>query len=254
MYLLGVVVALAVAFVLSRTLYKKQLLELPFIVEIPPYRLPNLKELLRSMWTPVWEFIHRAGSVILVANVGVWILMNVPYGAPPKETLLGSFATAVQPIFKPLGFGEHWENVAVLVPGFLAKEVVVTSYGTILGVQEKAPKVEGGHFWRDLETEAVSLVKAVFNSVETLISQLIPSGEREKFQPTLIRKIQKLFTPASAIAFMVFILLYTPCAATVAAMWQEFGGRFALLSVLLNLSIAYLISFVAYRFALLFVG
>jgi len=252
MYLLGVVVALAVAFILSRTVYKKQLLELPFIVEIPPYRLPNPKELLRSMWTPVWEFIHRAGTVILVANIGVWILMNVPYGAPPKETLLGRFATTIQPLFKPLGFGERWENVAVLVPGFLAKEVVITAYGTILGVQEEKKEPPKANFWGDLERELVALVRAVFSSVGALFKSFLPSAEDEKPKPSLVKKIQKLFTPASAIAFMVFILLYTPCAATVAAMGQEFGYRFALLSVLLNLSVAYALSFAAYRLALLF--
>jgi ferrous iron transport protein B len=254
MYLLGVAVALLVAFILSRTVYRKQLLELPFIVEIPPYRLPNFKELIRSMWTPVWEFIHRAGTVIFVANIAVWILMNIPYGAPPKDTLLGRFSTTVQPIFKPLGFGEHWENVAVLVPGFLAKEIVITSYGTILGVQEGKKTVEKANFWNDLERETVALVKAVFNSVKALFVGLLPSGGEEQPQPSLVKRIKRLFNPASALAFMVFVLLYTPCAATVAAMWQEFGARFALTSIVLNFITAYILSLLTYRIALVFLS
>lgn len=252
MYLLGVIVALTVAFILSRTVYRKQLLELPFIVEIPPYRLPSLKELLRSMWTPVWEFVHRAGTVIFFANIAVWVLMNIPHGVPPKDTLLGKFSTTVQPVFEPLGFGKHWENVAVLVPGFLAKEIVVTAYGTILGVTEgEKIEVEKPDPLRDLEKQLVGFVKALFNSLKALISQFLPALEVEKPRPKLLEKIKRLFTPASAIAFMVFVLLYTPCAATVATMWQEFGLRFAVISIVLNLTVAYVLSFIAYRVALL---
>ena len=250
MYLLGIAVALLVGYLLSRTVYRK-VLEIPFTVEFPPYRLPNLKELIRSMWTPVWEFVHRAGTVIFLANLGVWLLLNIPYGVPPKETLLGKFAQTIQPVFKPAGFGNHWENVAVLIPGFLAKEIVITSYGTILGVEGEKPQVEKvkPNPLEDLKVQVIRLVEAVFNSLKLLVNEFIPSTfEVEKPQNSIVEKIKKYFTPASAIAFMVFVLLYTPCAATVAVMQQEFGWRFALSSVALNFSTAWLLSTLIYQF------
>ena len=249
MYLLGIVVAFIVALLLRNTLYKQPLTELPFVIEVPPYRLPSLKEILRSMWTPVWEFVHRAGTVIFFANLGVWVLLNIPYGAPPKDTLLGKVSQTIQPIFVPAGFGNHWENVAVLIPGFLAKEIVVTSYGTILGVEQgeenKSFKLD---FWSDLKKQLIGLLDAAINSVKLLVNQFIPSAfEVEKPEPQILQKIKQLFTPASALAFMVFVLLYTPCAATVAVIWQEFGAAFALFSVALNLSTAWILAVLTYQ-------
>ena len=255
MYLLGIAVALVIALLLKETLYKKTLAELPFIVELPPFRMPSLRELLRSAWTPVWEFVHRAGTVIFFANLAVWALLNIPYGAPPKETLLGKFSTTIQPLFKPAGFGEHWENVAVLVPGFLAKEVVVTSYATILGVEEKEHplKAEKINLFEDLKTQIKAFVESFFQAVKALINQFLPGTfEIKKPQSAMVERIKQMFTPASALAFIVFVLLYTPCAATVAVMFQEFGLKFALLSVALNLSTAWILSVVTYQVAKLF--
>jgi len=248
MYLLGMLVALAVALILSRTIYKK-VLEIPFTVEFPPYRLPSFRDLLRSMWTPVWEFIHRAGTVIFFANLAVWVLLNVPYGAPPKDTLLGKFSRTVQPIFKPAGFGKHWENVAVLVPGFLAKEIIITSYGTILGIEEGGKKttIEINPV-EDLKKQIVGLLNAAVKALKLFINNIIPSTfEVEKIENSMVEKIKRFFTPASAIAFMVFVLLYTPCAATVAVMQQEFGWRFAIFSIALNLSLAWLLAVITYN-------
>ena len=255
MYLLGIAVAVLIALLLKETLYKKTLAELPFIVELPPFRMPSLRELLRSAWTPVWEFVHRAGTVIFFANLAVWALLNIPYGAPPKETLLGKFSTTIQPLFKPAGFGEHWENVAVLVPGFLAKEVVVTSYATILGVEEKEQvfNVKEINLLEDLKTQIKAFVESFFQAVKALINQFLPGTfEIEKPQSAMVERIKQMFTPASALAFIVFVLLYTPCAATVAVMFQEFGLKFALLSVALNLSTAWILSVITYQVAKLF--
>jgi ferrous iron transport protein B len=248
MYILGIVVALLVAFILSRSLYKK-VLEIPFTVEFPPYRLPNFKDILRSMWTPVWEFIHRAGTVIFFANLAVWAMLNIPYGVPPKDTILGKFSQTIQPIFKPAGFGNHWENVAVLVPGFLAKEIVITSYGTILGVEEGGKiEIPKANFLEDLKEQIVGFIKAVVDSVKLFVNNIIPSAfEVEKPESEMVKKVQAFFTAASALAFMVFVLLYTPCAATVAVMWQEFGWRFALFSIAINLSVAWILSTLFYQ-------
>ncbi|NPB04979.1 MAG: ferrous iron transport protein B [Aquificae bacterium] len=250
MYLLGIFAAVLVAFLLRRTPLFGKRVELPFVVEIPPYRLPSFRELLRSLWTPVWEFVHRAGTVIFLANLAVWVLLNVPYGAPPKETLLGKTASLVQPALEPLGFGRYWENAAVLIPGFLAKELIITSYGTILGVQEEERKVVKVDFWRDLTKQIRNLGKAFADAVRAFFGLLVPGLPEVELAPaSVVEKIKQLFTPASALAFMVFVLLYTPCAATVATLWQEFGPFLAAFSILLNLSTAWTFSFLTFQIA-----
>jgi ferrous iron transport protein B len=184
--------------------------------------------------------------------------MNIPYGAPPKETLLGKIATTAAPLFKPAGFGDHWENVAVLIPGFLAKEIVVTAYGTILGIEENKENLPKENLkfnlLEDLKKQITALVDAFIQAFKTLVNSITPlSLEVEKPEHQLIEKIKKLFTPASAVAFMVFVLLYTPCAATVAVIWQEFGFKFALFSTLLNLTTAWVLSVLTYQvFSLIF--
>jgi len=247
MYLLGVVVALVIAIVMNKTIFRKTT-ELPFVVELPPYRLPSVKEILRSMWTPVWEFIHRAGTVIFLANLVVWILINIPYGNPPEKTILGKTSSVIQPIFKPAGFGEHWENVAVLIPGFLAKEVVVASYATLLGVEmEEEPPKEEPKFWEDLKSQIEGFIEATKDAVKSLINYLIPSVfEVEEPSSPLLEAIKNKFNKASALAFIVFVLLYTPCAATVAVLAQEFGFKFAIFSTILNLSVAWITSVITY--------
>ena len=260
LYILGIITGFIVAFILSKTIFRRTLIDLPFLVEIPPYRLPSLGELLRAMWIPVWEFIHRVGGFILIANIIFWLSLNIKV-ANEKESLLTTVAKEIQPIFKPLGFGERWENVAVLFGGFLAKEIVVTSYGTILAVEKNAEeKTFTGttenllqNFIRDLEKQIINFFEAIKESVKALISIFLPNlFEIEKPPSEIVNSLTKLMTPAAAISFAVFILLYTPCIATVGVIFQEFGLKWALFSVFINFVSAWLVSFIIYHLSRLF--
>ncbi len=176
LYTLGIVMALIVGKIFSKTLFKGE--SSHFIMELPPYRLPIFKYVIRDMWDKVWDFLHRAGTIIFVVVSLLWILSVLPFGVEPysQESILGRIGTILAPIFIPAGFGT-WQATVSLFAGIAAKEAVVA----ILG--------------------------------------MVYAGVSEGSQ--LVTALQSVFTPLTAISFMVMTLLYTPCAAVLGTVKQE---------------------------------
>lgn len=176
LYMLGIIIALVMGKIFSKTLFKGE--SSHFIMELPTYRLPIFKYVVRDMWDKVWEFIKRAGTIIFAVVTVLWILSVFPLGVEPysQESLLGQIGTFLAPIFAPAGFGT-WQATVSLFAGIAAKEAVVA----ILG--------------------------------------MVYAGVSEGTQ--LVTAIQSVFTPLTAISFMVMTLLYTPCAAVIATVKSE---------------------------------
>nr|WP_235601187.1 ferrous iron transport protein B [Tissierella sp. P1] len=126
LYALGIVVALLVGKLFSKTLFKGE--SSHFIMELPPYRLPIFKYVVRDMWDKVWDFLHRAGTIIFVVVSLLWVLSVLPFGVEPysQESILGRIGTILAPIFIPAGFGT-WQATVSLFAGIAAKEAVVAS-------------------------------------------------------------------------------------------------------------------------------
>ncbi|MDI9412174.1 MAG: ferrous iron transport protein B [Bacillota bacterium] len=178
-YFLGILMALIMAKIFSKTLFTGEVSH--FIMELPPYRKPTLRNVIRNMWDNVSEFLVRAGTIILTVVSALWILAVLPVGveAYGPESILGRVGSLIAPIFKPAGFGT-WQAAVGLFSGIAAKEAVVATLGMVYaGVSEGA--------------ELVSTIRSVF-------------------------------TPLTAVAFMVMTLLYTPCAATIAMIKKETGS------------------------------
>lgn len=199
LYVLGVVVAFILAFVFSKTLFKNE--QSFFIVELPPYRLPQWKTLSRSTWDKGKGFVKKAGTFIFAGSVFIWLLSySGPGGVDVAmdESFLAMIGGIFAPLLIPLGFGT-WQAAAALLTGFLAKEIVVATMAIIYVVPE--------------------------------------TGMQEV--------LQQAFTPVSAYSFMVFILLYVPCLATVAAINKETQSkRLAWFSIGYAFILAYLLSFI----------
>ncbi len=209
MYALGIVLAALVARFFGRFLIKEE--DSPFVLELPPYRLPTLKGLLLHMWDKTRVYLRKMGGVILVASVVLWFLSAFPRtdSSPPDvgDSYIGRLGRLVEPILSPLGF--DWRMSVALASGFVAKEVVVSS----LGVLYKAGD-EG-----------------------TLGEILKNSG----------------MTPAVALGFMAFVLLYVPCVGTLAAIWKETGSlKFPLLNVAYQFLLAWSVSFIVVKVASFF--
>jgi len=201
LYLLGIALALAFAFLASRRLGADR--ESDFFIELPPYKLPSWSVVFNQTFIEVKEFVTKAGTVIFAVSVFIWALASLPPGVEyaGEGSLVGRIGKLLLPLFQPFGI-EDWKPIVALIFGALAKEVVVGTLGALYGTGEEG------------------LEKAISSS----------------------------FTPESALAFMVFTLLYVPCVATIAAIKQETGGwKYPLLLVAVELLTAWFVAFAVYR-------
>ncbi len=245
LYLLGIFVAFLTAFLLRKTLYGGALYH--FVMELPPYRLPTLRLLFRVVWVYVKDFLYRAGTLIFAASVFIWLLLNLPPGVKnPSESIAGQIGKAISPIFKPLGL-EDWRISTSLIPAFLAREIVLSSMGTIY-TAEVERKEEHFVFSEALKEQAIGFVNALKEAVVNTFKPVPTAFEVEEEGSDSLRSlIAQSISPASALAFMVFLLLYTSCLGTVAVMWREAGKGFALVFLAYSLLLGWLFGFFAYR-------
>lgn len=188
LYLVGILLSVLVALILKKTAFKGN--PVPFVMELPNYRLPSPKSVGLLLWDKAKDFLQRAFSVIFIATVVIWFLqtfdtrLNVV--SDSTNSLLAIIGRFISPIFAPLGFGD-WRVATALISGFTAKEAVVSTLSVLLN---------------------------------TSFSQL--SGMLSSF-----------FTPVSAISFLVFTLLYTPCVAAVSAIRREMNSRLATVGIVI---------------------
>ena len=245
MYLMGVGISLIVGFVLKKTVFSGD--APPFIMELPPYRLPTLRMLWHSTWFRTKAFIKKAGTVIAAAMVILWLLLNLPYGAPPERSLLGRVASTLSVLFVPAGFGHDWRPVAALIPGTAAKEIVVGALGQLYAVEEGEDGEQPGNFWEDLKDQVAALCVAFVESFKNVFGTFKTaslSSEGEEAQ--VARAIRDSFTPLSALSYMVFCLLWIPCVSTLAVLYQEFGWKTVGLSIFITTSVPWLVSSIIY--------
>jgi ferrous iron transport protein B len=131
MYLLGILLAVGMALLLRRTAFKGK--PAPLVMELPPYSLPTLRGLILHTWTRGKVFLRKAGTVLLVGAILVWFLSAHPWGSAVGDSYLGRLGTFLAPVFRPLGF--DWRASVALFSGFLAKEIVVGTFGVLYGVE-----------------------------------------------------------------------------------------------------------------------
>ena len=195
LYLFGILCGILYSLILKQTCFRGE--PVPFVMELPNYRLPSPKSVGQLIWEKARDFIQRAFTIIFVATVVIWFLQTfdtrLNVAATPDSSLLALVGSLIAPIFKPLGFGD-WRISTALITGFTAKESVVSTLTVLLGG----------------DTSALNM----------------------------------LFTPFTALVFLIFTLLYTPCVAAIAAVKRELGGgRAALGVVLMQCGIAWVVAF-----------
>ena len=134
-YLLGIVMALIVAAILKRTMFKG--MSAPFVMELPTYKVPSVKGVLLHTWEKVKGFLRKAGTIILACSIVLWALSIFPLGVEygSADSVLGMIGGVIAPIFAPLGFGT-WQAAVAIIAGLAAKEVVVATFGTLAGMEE----------------------------------------------------------------------------------------------------------------------
>ena len=199
LYLLGILVGILAALIMKGTAFRGK--PVPFVMELPNYRLPSLKNVGLLLWEKASDFLRRAFTVIFLATIVIWFLqtfdtrLNVV--TDNGASLLALVGRLLAPLFAPLGFGD-WRCVTALISGFIAKESVVSTLQVLLGGAA----------------------------------------------------LTTLFTLRSAVSFLVFTLLYTPCVAAIATIRRELGSRWATLGVVvMQCTVAWVVSFLAYAVA-----
>lgn len=233
-YLLGILLAGVTARLLRKFYFGKDVT--PFVMELPPYRIPTAKATLRHMWGKGEQYLRKMGGVILVASIAVWALNYFPLHSetstvpqnietlddsridPSRDSYLEMIGKAINPVMAPIGF--HWRATVAAIAGVPAKEIVVSTLGVLYTGEEDA--------------------------AEQTLSARLTAPNPVTHQPD--------FTTATALSFMVFILLYCPCIATITAIVKETGNpRYGLFSVIYNTLVAWLFAFATYRMALLLI-
>lgn len=202
LYLLGIIMSFIVGILFKNTIFKKD--EEPFIIELPEYKMPELRNLLLHTWDKGKGFVKKAGTIIFSVSIIVWFLSNFNFSGMTdiNNSILSYIGRAINIIFVPLGFGS-WQNSVSLLAGLMAKEVVLGTMGVLYS---------GG-----LKTMILSH-----------------------------------FTPASAYAFLVFILLYPPCISAMATMKKEYGKAMMLTSIVYQSCLAWIASFLVFNLIKLF--
>ncbi len=243
LYLTGVLVAMGAAWMMKKTMFRG--LSDPFVMELPPYRLPAARSVIIHMWEKAVEFLKKVSGIILVGSIIIWFLqafpqdvdLTVDYAAEQnrieqqmdtgeaqeqalaalanaqaaeeqEKRYLGQIGRTIQPIFEPLGF--DWKGSIALLTGFVAKEIVVSTFGVLYNT--------GG----EVDEESVTLREAMAGSM----------------------------APEVALAFMVFTLLYMPCLATIAVIRRETqSAGWTIFSIAMGLGIAWIMAWIVVRVA-----
>ncbi len=216
-YMLGIVLAVIVAKLFRKFLFPGP--SAPFVMELPPYRMPTLKGLLIHMWERGVVYLKKAGTIIFAGCVLIWFLSNFPYN--PKDSgyerleksYAGRIGRFIEPVMKPLGF--DWKIGVGLVGGFIAKEIVVGTLGVLYQVGEA-------------DEESESLRAALQNDK-------YPDG-------------RNVYNPLVAYALMVFVLIYVPCVACIAAIKRETNSwRWPLFSTFYLTALAWIMALIVYQ-------
>ncbi|MBR3950543.1 MAG: ferrous iron transport protein B [Bacteroidaceae bacterium] len=226
LYMAGIAVAFITAKLLRRFYFKED--ETPFVMELPPYRIPTFKATCRHMWSKAEQYLRKMGGIILVASVVVWALSYYPKAdvqgelTPQQEaeqqanSYMGHIGRAISPVLEPLGF--NWKITVALISGTAAKELIVSTLGVLYAGGEDEPE-----------------------KLSAKLTQPDPvTGEAD-------------FTPLIAATFLVFVSLYVPCIASITAVAKEAGSwKWGAFSVLYNTFVAWSCAFLVYQIGSLF--
>lgn len=202
LYVVGILIGILVALIIRKTLFKGE--AVPFVMELPNYRMPALKNVLQLLWEKAKDFLQRAFTVIFVATIVIWFLqsfdLHFNLTADSQNSILAVVAGLIAPVFAPLGFGD-WRISTALISGFMAKESVVSTLSVLTGSMDV---------------------------------------------------IHKILTPVSALSLLIFCLLYTPCVAAVSSVKRELGSKWALVVVVGQCVVAWIMAALVYAICLCF--
>lgn len=231
LYLIGITTAILVALVFKNTVFSSS--DAPFVMELPPYRLPTVRSTLKHMWSKASQYLKKMGGIIMIASVLIWALGHYPVQTPEQgnsqnkdmvneSSYMARIGKFIEPVILPLGF--DWRMGVCLIAGVAAKEIVVSTMGVIYRNGDNADPAAG-------------LGEKIAGATHT----------RGKYTG------RQVFTPWATLSFLIFTLLYFPCIATITAIYHESGSwKWAAFSVVFNTGLAWVFSFLVFQTGMLF--
>ncbi len=226
LYILGITIAFATAKLLRKFHFKED--ETPFVMELPPYRIPTFKATCRHMWNKAEQYLRKMGGIILVASIIVWALSYYPRPDIEGEltaeqtteqqanSYMGQIGRAVAPVLEPLGF--NWKVTIALISGTAAKELVISTLGVLYAEGDESPE-----------------------TLSHKLTQVNPSTGSPDF------------TPLIAASFLIFVSLYIPCIASITAVSRETGSwKWGAFAVIYNTLVAWICAFAVFQIGSLF--
>jgi ferrous iron transport protein B len=251
LYLLGILIAAVVGMVFSRVVFRGRApVETP---ALPPLRLPPWRSVLGNAVVQSGQFVKNAFTIILGVSVLLWLGLHLPWRGvettDPEGSLFGRASTLLAPTLAPAGFGT-WQAAGSLLTGLIAKEMVISSLSQLYLGPEAVVADDAGATAGEviLVGFGQATVKAGQQLIETLTPglQLFPSPIEAR-DVALSRRLLTVFSPAAALAFLVFVLTYVPCVATIAALAHEFGWRWAGLTVALQTTLPWVLAVIVFQ-------
>ena len=214
MYVIGILLAVLMSRMFSRWLVKGD--DTPFVMELPPYRFPTAKAIVRHTWEKGKQYLKKMGGIILVASLLVWALGYFPHHedldtqAQQEQSYIGRIGKAIEPVFIPQGF--NWKLDVSLLAGVGAKEIVASTIGVLYAGDEEVAE------------------------------------DSEKYEVLNQKMVSEGVTPLAAFAYLLFVLIYFPCIATIAAIRGETGSwRWAIFAAVYTTVLAWLVSAAVYQ-------
>jgi ferrous iron transport protein B len=231
LYALGIILAIIAAKVMSR-FFKDD--DLPFVMELPPYRIPTGKSILRHTWEKGKQYLQKMSGIILICSVAMWFLSYFPnhdayadHHQQQEHSFIGYVGKTIEPVLEPLGF--DWRMGVGIIAGVGAKELVISTLGVMYADEEPIDVPAAG-----ADVQAVDPVEDSQSSGDT------------RLQKALVRSV----SPAAGLAYMVFILLYFPCIATFVAIKRESGQwKWAIFTAVYTIVLAWTAAFITYNIA-----
>ncbi|GHU68958.1 ferrous iron transport protein B [Bacteroidia bacterium] len=234
-YIIGMLLAILVAIVMNKIAFSKK--EVPFVMELPPYRIPTFRNTSLHTWHKGQQYLKKMGTIILLASILIWALGYFPrpinsennteelaqVAGQQENSYIGRIGHFIEPVIRPLGF--DWKMGVSIITGLGAKEIVVSSMGVL--------------YQADLEADEHST-----SLIEKIQEQTFTSGEKIG---------RKVFTPLTAYGFMLFILIYFPCIAVIAAIKKEAGWDWAIFTMVYTTVLAWIVAFGVHQIGILFV-
>lgn len=244
-YIIGVITAFIIAFILRKALFKGE--ETPFVMELPPYRAPRAKAVLRHMFDRGWMYIKKAGTYVFAASVIIWALMTFPQYEPNEQEEVSLREQAIAIASEQELDIENEEIINTEYDKVLSSEGLRRSYAGQIGRFIEPIIKPLGFDWRiGIALVAGGAAKEVLVST---IAQIVRVDEEDEASLTELLQNDPVFNPIVAYSLLLFVLLYFPCFAAIGVMGAEIGNKWIPFIVVYTLAVAWIVSFVFYQIA-----